>query len=170
MNFRSLVRLRKLSDDNNLKELTIGTSRVWFRYRYHRFPVLPVIFLCFAIILFYSLVWPAFKNNVDRNLRNVEIDHKGNKRLFYNRVPKCGSSTMVKLLEKLAERNGFTHKSSELLDEWGLFRSNDQVNSFLNKEVCKFRKYLQKGFVEAFNRQPYQFSYDRHLFFLDFTK
>lgn len=57
-------------------------------------------------------------------------DRKGfryNMRLFYNRVPKCGSTTLLALIKSLAKKRGFTHLSSRIPDRRWLPSKADQV-------------------------------------------
>ncbi|OQV24958.1 putative Heparan sulfate 2-O-sulfotransferase pipe [Hypsibius exemplaris] len=115
-----------------------------------------------GVILFGLLNWrksdassesvTAGKSDRDRATKLPAL-RTGNTRLFYNRVPKCGSSTLVALLKKLAERNGFQHHSSPKLDDWGMFI-----------------KEQREDFVKEFNDEPPRTSFDRHLFFLDFAE
>ncbi|XP_055338735.1 heparan sulfate 2-O-sulfotransferase hst-2-like isoform X2 [Paramacrobiotus metropolitanus] len=76
-----------------------------------------------------------------------------NPRLFYNRVPKCGSSTLNSLLKNLTASNPFIYTSSPLLDDWFLATQD-----------------MQKSFVQQFMKLPVKSVFDRHLFFLDFTR
>ena len=68
------------------------------------------------------------KPNAPAEPRSSVSGGQGNERLFYNRVPKCGSSTLVSLLKKLASRNSFNHIQSPLLDDWSLFMPAQQVS------------------------------------------
>jgi hypothetical protein len=38
-------------------------------------------------------------------------------RLFYNRVPKCGSTTLYTLMRKLSKVNGYKHFNSKIYDK-----------------------------------------------------
>ncbi|GAV03511.1 hypothetical protein RvY_13920 [Ramazzottius varieornatus] len=99
-------------------------------------------------------VSPSKKEPPAAHVEHASVVAAGNNgRLFYNRVPKCGSSTLVSLLKKLAVRNGFTHVQSPLLDEWSLFMPAQQ-----------------EAFVKDFVQNPVDTSFDRHLFFLDFER
>lgn len=71
-------------------------------------------------------------------------------RLLYNRVPKCGSTTLLTLLRRLSKSNGFWHIHSHTYDRRLLSRSE------------------QKRLAETLWSTSAPFSYDRHLFFVDF--
>ncbi|CAG2160962.1 unnamed protein product [Oppiella nova] len=46
-----------------------------------------------------------------------KCDVMSGERLFYNRVPKCGSTTLITLLRKLSKLNGFIHLNSKIYDK-----------------------------------------------------
>lgn len=71
-------------------------------------------------------------------------------RLLYNRVPKCGSTTLVHLLRRLALKNGFSHVHSRTYNQ-RLLRPEEQAK-----------------FVREMSAAPAPCSYDRHVYFLDF--
>ncbi|XP_077498248.1 heparan sulfate 2-O-sulfotransferase pipe [Amblyomma americanum] len=73
-------------------------------------------------------------------------------RLLYNRVPKCGSTTLLTLLRRLSTSNGFQHLHCRIYDKRLL--THDQ----------------QAQFVEEVTSAKAPCSYDRHVYFLDFEK
>ena len=52
--------------------------------------------------------------------------YKPGLRLFYNRVPKSGSTTLITLLRKLSKVNGFKHFNSKIYDK-RLLNCEEQV-------------------------------------------
>ena len=54
-------------------------------------------------------------------------DYKPGLRLFYNRVPKSGSTTLITLLRKLSKANGFKHFQSKITNK-RLLNCEKQVN------------------------------------------
>ncbi|CAN8025146.1 unnamed protein product [Ixodes persulcatus] len=71
-------------------------------------------------------------------------------RLLYNRVPKCGSTTLVHLLRRLAKSNGFSHVHSKTYNQ-----------RLLSPEE-------QAQFVRDMSAAPAPYSHDRHIYFVDF--
>ena len=61
----------------------------------------------------------------------ISSSTRANPRLFYNRVPKCGSSTLNSLLKQLSVKNNFSYTSSPLLDDWMLANNDMQVIKYL---------------------------------------
>ena len=72
-------------------------------------------------------------------------------RIFYNRIPKCGSATILKLIQNMAKTNNFTYIHSAQYHEHSLER--------------KRRKTLVYDLCDT--HAPWL--YDRHLFFINFT-
>ncbi|XP_077544909.1 heparan sulfate 2-O-sulfotransferase pipe [Haemaphysalis longicornis] len=72
------------------------------------------------------------------------------RRLLYNRVPKCGSTTLLTLLRKLSRRNRFHHVHSTTFDKRLLTRVQ------------------QAELVEDIMSTSAPSSYDRHVYFVDF--
>ncbi|KAG1649407.1 Uronyl 2-sulfotransferase [Nymphon striatum] len=83
--------------------------------------------------------------NFDKNDREDKI-------LIYNRIPKCGSSSLTKIIRKLAKTNNFTHHTSKNFDQWRL--------SSVEKE----------RFVLRISNLKKPSSFDRHVFFVDFKR
>lgn len=73
-------------------------------------------------------------------------------RLLYNRVPKCGSTTLLTLLRRLSARNGFRHLHCKTYDK-----------RMLTSEE-------QEELVEEVMSTEVPSSYDRHVYFLNFEK
>ncbi|KAG8180166.1 hypothetical protein JTE90_020464 [Oedothorax gibbosus] len=73
-------------------------------------------------------------------------------RLFYNRVPKCGSTTLITLMRRMAAKNDFVHFNSKVYDR----KNADQ------KE--------QRRIVMQVKNTPSPCSFDQHVFFINFTK
>ncbi|EEC07295.1 heparan sulfate 2-O-sulfotransferase, putative [Ixodes scapularis] len=71
-------------------------------------------------------------------------------RLLYNRVPKCGSTTLVHLLRRLSKSNGFSHVHSKTYNQ-----------RLLSPEQ-------QAQFVRDMSAAPAPYSHDRHIYFVDF--
>lgn len=71
---------------------------------------------------------------------------------MYNRVPKCGSTTLLTLLRRLSARNGFRHLHCRTYDK-RILTSDEQVE-----------------FVEEVMSMKAPCSYDRHIYFLDFEE
>ncbi|GBM07438.1 hypothetical protein AVEN_60479-1, partial [Araneus ventricosus] len=46
-----------------------------------------------------------------------ELESIDRQRLFYNRVPKCGSTTLITLIRKLAVKNNYIHFNSKIYDK-----------------------------------------------------
>ncbi|XP_054169239.1 uronyl 2-sulfotransferase-like, partial [Oppia nitens] len=71
-------------------------------------------------------------------------------KLIYNRVPKCGSTTLITLLENLSKLNHFKHYNSKIY----------------NKRLLNFKQ--QKIFINELMQYSAPFSYDRHIYFINF--
>ncbi|XP_064110796.1 heparan sulfate 2-O-sulfotransferase pipe-like [Macrobrachium nipponense] len=71
--------------------------------------------------------------------------------LVYNRVPKCGSSTMIGTLLELSKLNGFTH-----------LHSSNYNNIWMNRTMLE---YMTTGWLEV--SKSMRFSFDRHLLFFE---
>ena len=87
---------------------------------------------------------------------NLELIHSANttRALIYNRVSKCGSTTMLNLIRKLSQRNGFHHAHSTIYSKRHI---SSGAQKQLAAKVTKLRKL----------KKPYLF--DRHLHMLNFT-
>ncbi|ELU09608.1 hypothetical protein CAPTEDRAFT_229374 [Capitella teleta] len=73
-------------------------------------------------------------------------------RIFYNRVPKCGSRTILRILEKLSEKN--------------------EIHNY-HSEIYNVKQLTEEGevrFVQEFMEHDPPLLYDRHLYFVDFKK
>lgn len=77
---------------------------------------------------------------------------RDNDRLFYNRVPKCGSTTLYTLIRKLSSLHGYVHFNSKVYD-----RKN------VDEEE-------QRRIVQLVRSTPPPCSFDRHVFFINFTR
>ncbi|KAG1649447.1 Heparan sulfate 2-O-sulfotransferase 1 [Nymphon striatum] len=97
---------------------------------------------------FYAEV-KATKQNQNKNCTESSGDQM---RLIYNRVPKCGSTTFQNLLVKLKVRNGFNLYSSILYD-------SRQLNDIEQMQLVKK--------IESMDAP---LSFERHVFFTNFTK
>ncbi|KAK4298993.1 hypothetical protein Pmani_028700 [Petrolisthes manimaculis] len=75
--------------------------------------------------------------------------------MMYNRVPKCASSTIQTILRRLSRRLGFRHESSVVFDQ-------RQLNEEEQLELLKNLTTLAAISTE-------DFSYDRHLYYTNFT-
>ncbi|XP_054711643.1 uronyl 2-sulfotransferase-like [Uloborus diversus] len=73
-------------------------------------------------------------------------------RLFYNRVPKCGSTTLYFLIRKLSSMHHYSHINSKVYD-----RKN------VDEEE-------QRRIVKRIKETPPPCSFDRHVFFINFTR
>ena len=72
--------------------------------------------------------------------------------VFYNRVGKAGSRSMYDVINALALRGNFTlHASSEY-------------------DIQKLSKVQEEEFVKEFENYREPFLYNRHVYFVDFTK
>ena len=87
---------------------------------------------------------------------NLELINSANttRALIYNRVSKCGSTTMLSLIRKLSGRNGFHHAHSTIYNKRYI---SSGAQKQLATSVMKLRK-LDKPFL-----------FDRHLHMLNFT-
>ncbi|XP_055943057.1 heparan sulfate 2-O-sulfotransferase pipe-like [Argiope bruennichi] len=81
-----------------------------------------------------------------------ELESIDRQRLFYNRVPKCGSTTLITLIRKLAVKNNYIHFNSKIYDR---------------KNVGEEE---QRRIVKQVKSTPSPCSFDRHVFFINFTK
>jgi hypothetical protein len=143
-----------MGSQNGMKESPSAIRRWFYRSRLtivvqqnRKCLLLPSLFAALLLLLIF-IYWgksvekprmPADSGNATTGHVNFSAEddvsdqqsqqEPGNQRLFYNRVPKCGSSTLVALLRKLAARNGFEHTSSPLLDDWAIFIKEKQVRN-----------------------------------------
>ncbi|CAH1784045.1 unnamed protein product [Owenia fusiformis] len=84
-----------------------------------------------------------------RQKRNIRAE--GMERVFYNRVPKCASTTFMEIITKLSKKLNFNYKSSNNFTHASL-RTKEQVD-----------------FVKKFEGIASPMVYDRHLWFINFT-
>ena len=75
--------------------------------------------------------------------------------LLFNRVPKCGGTTLLTLLRQLSHLNNFTHVSSNIYDKKQLSSSEQRV---LFEQLVSYKK------------EHRQMSFDRHVYFTDFNR
>lgn len=73
-------------------------------------------------------------------------------RLFYNRVPKCGSTTLYTLIRKLSSMHRYSHFNSKVYDR-----------KIVDEDE-------QRRIVQLVKSTPAPCSFDRHVFFINFTK
>ncbi|XP_067135203.1 uronyl 2-sulfotransferase-like [Centruroides vittatus] len=73
-------------------------------------------------------------------------------RLLYNRVPKCASTTLYTLMRKLSVLNRYVHYNSKVYD----------------KKMIDLSE--QSRFVRRVADTPAPCSFDRHIFFVNFTR
>lgn len=86
------------------------------------------------------------------SFKKTSDDLEKHGKIFYNRVPKCGSHSMIDLLHLASERNGF-----------GVLRDKRYMKFFdTEQEKWKLAKY--------FARVPGPFVYERHYHFLHFQE
>ena len=87
---------------------------------------------------------------------NLELIHSANttRALIYNRVSKCGSTTMLNLIRRLSKRNRFYHAHSTIYSKRHI---SSGAQKQLAAKVTKLRKL----------KKPHLF--DRHLHMLNFT-
>ncbi|RWS02414.1 uronyl 2-sulfotransferase-like isoform X1 [Dinothrombium tinctorium] len=121
-----------------------------------------IIFLLICLILGEYIIvessfkflyqWSKPKQAVIKSATNRELSVALIKRVYYNRVPKCGSSTLYQLMQMLSKVNGFTHFNSKIYNE-----------RMLNKHE-------QKRLVAEVMISPTPASFDRHIFFINFTE
>ena len=76
---------------------------------------------------------------------------KNTHRIVYNRVPKCGSTTTLKLIKKLSNINKFKLKRSKIYLEWHVSSKEQEI------------------LVKNISRLEQPFLYDRHIYFIDFS-
>ena len=76
--------------------------------------------------------------------------------LIYNRVPKCGSTTMQRIIHELKKLNKFHYEVSEIYNEKAL--SYQEADTLLKSEILPQVK--NGGFV--FDRHAYFFSETEH--------
>lgn len=79
-------------------------------------------------------------------------DNSDEQRVFYNRVPKCGSGAMMSMITELKKRNRFN-----------VFRSSDYYNLSISAIA-------EQAFVSMYEDLRPPNVYDRHVYFIDFTK
>lgn len=79
--------------------------------------------------------------------------------LLYNRIPKCASSTMQAVIKRCARSLGFEHVSSAIYDE-------RQLSKVGRQRLVRLLD-ANSSSSSAFDAL---FSYDRHLYYIDFAK
>ncbi|KAG1699650.1 Heparan sulfate 2-O-sulfotransferase 1 [Nymphon striatum] len=84
--------------------------------------------------------------------KNRTVSSGDRRRLIYNRIPKCGSTTFFNLLKALGKRNKFNHFTSNLYHKRHL----------TVKEQLKF--------VKKIKRMKAPMSMDRHIYYINFTQ
>ncbi|XP_078667762.1 uronyl 2-sulfotransferase-like isoform X1 [Branchiostoma floridae x Branchiostoma belcheri] len=72
--------------------------------------------------------------------------------VLYNRLPKCGSTSLKALTRRLAKKNHFHFKESNIWDQFQLNQTG------------------LKAFAEDFYTVPSPFIYERHVYFVDFEQ
>lgn len=110
-----------------------------------------------AGVVFYSVYCvvkvPDFSSGQFRAGVNARCQCSSDgQRLFYNRVPKCGSTTLYTLIRKLASMHGFTHFNSKVYDK----KNVDEEE--------------QRRIVQLVKTTRAPCSFDRHVFFINFTR
>lgn len=83
------------------------------------------------------------------NISEQDIDWH---RLFYNRVPKCGSTTLYTLIRKLSSMHRYRHFNSKVYD----------------RKIVDLDE--QHRIVQLVKSTPPPCSFDRHVFFINFTR
>lgn len=84
----------------------------------------------------------------------LNVTSKTGRMLIYNRVPKCGSTTMLWIIKGLSQKNKYTHRSSKLYHSRQLSKYKQNL---LEKQ---FNRYLKHGYH----------SYDRHMYYFNLTR
>lgn len=79
----------------------------------------------------------------------VKLDRQ---RIFYNRVPKCASTTLYTLMRKLSIMNNYVHYNSKVYDK-----------KMISEEE-------QSRFVHHIKSTAPPCTFDRHIFFVNFTR
>ncbi|CAH1782996.1 unnamed protein product [Owenia fusiformis] len=87
-------------------------------------------------------------------IKHLNINTKiANGKLLYNRIPKCGSTTLFRILQVLrSQEKRFVYSHSPIFS-----------HKFLNLTE-------QEKFVKTFSRRKPPFGMDRHLYFINFEK
>lgn len=144
-----------------LQRTTLG-QKLWLRF-------LVMVFLIgltsYAIFTIASLPVSTFDFVIDErkqvddcncldesdyaSYNELELDTQ---RLFYNRVPKCASTTLYTVMRKLATTNKFVHHNSKVYDK--KIMTEDEQNRF----------------VQNITSTPAPCSFDRHVFFVNFSR
>ncbi|CAL4060129.1 unnamed protein product, partial [Meganyctiphanes norvegica] len=86
--------------------------------------------------------------------KRLNVTSKTGRILVYNRVPKCGSTTMLRVLSKLAHYNKYSHRSSKLYHHHQLTQHEQDVLEL------RWIRYLKRGYH----------SYDRHMYYFNMTR
>ncbi|XP_076336643.1 uronyl 2-sulfotransferase-like isoform X2 [Tachypleus tridentatus] len=86
-------------------------------------------------------------NSFSFDFRGLDVD-----KLMYNRAPKCGSTTIYNIMRKLSVDLGYQHYNSKIYDKKILDESQ------------------QRRFVKRVRKMPSPCSFDRHVFFVNFSK
>ncbi|XP_022246863.1 uronyl 2-sulfotransferase-like isoform X2 [Limulus polyphemus] len=96
----------------------------------------------------------AIDHSVVTNNINFSFDFRGLDvdKLLYNRAPKCGSTTIYSIMQKLSVDLGYQHYNSKIYNKKLLDESQ------------------QRRFVKRVKRMPSPCSFDRHVFFVNFSQ
>ncbi|XP_077866542.1 uronyl 2-sulfotransferase-like [Saccoglossus kowalevskii] len=88
----------------------------------------------------------------ERNIDDTRLVNGSMGRIFYNRVPKCGSRTVITLLKLLSRRNGFNFYTSSI-------HNKTQISLKDQMQLVKYISSLNTTFI-----------YERHIHYIDFEK
>ncbi|OQR74473.1 uronyl 2-sulfotransferase-like [Tropilaelaps mercedesae] len=128
-----------------------------------RFTSLMLLVLCMSTVCFYKYLvdantssyrielWTGYPSEAfvyDQTMSPPLLDQR---RLYYNRVPKAAGTTMLTVLHRLAERNNFSHHSSDIY----------------NRRNISYQEQLELV-MDVTNTTP-PASFDRHLHFVNFN-
>ncbi|CAH1802871.1 unnamed protein product [Owenia fusiformis] len=93
----------------------------------------------------------------EHNHRNITDLETNTTLIMYNRVPKCGSTTMDYFLKHLSKKNIFFYKRSTEYNHWRL-------------DTQKLEKFIKSIKDKVHRMYPCdKFVYDRHIHYIDFT-
>ena len=94
---------------------------------------------------------------LERMRLNVSALADRQDRLFFNRVPKVGSQTMMGLIQALGKRHGFTHYVDDVE-----IKNKGGERTYLNRDI-------QRTYVDMFRENlTVPFSYSKHISYIDF--
>ena len=94
-----------------------------------------------------------FSGVINRTVLELARQSRG---VFYNRVPKCGSTTMIDLIRRTMMRNNFAMVRSRIYHE-------ESLNSTKQKEFLK-------GLSGNLTKPQQPWLTERHLYFVDFER